>query len=194
MLKHNNFNKKHIIVVAGLILVFGAMAAGLLYRTSNSQEDVTETLQLKELDSEMTDAKLSQEGVRALEALDISAYDNDELYEHYMMLAESLMASTDYEIAAEFYAMAVALKPSEYSVHLARANAFVRADNANSAKEAYRDALEAFKSSGAEGVEDFEAYINSQIEGVETAIEYDYDTIYDGGSIEDDSSDLGGQQ
>ncbi len=187
MLMGKTTNKHQVLILAviGLGLLGGVVAYFVTSDSTSDSEEATE-LSYKTLNDDEFEANLSQEAAKLLAETDTSGYSEDELYSHYLMLAEFLVSSTDYQSAVFMYEKAAEAKPEEASIFIAQAEAYIAAGDADGAKSSYQKALDAFKASGADGVEQYEEYIQFQVDNVDAAIESGYGPIYDGRSHDDD--------
>ena len=179
-------NKKNtlILVIVGglvsLVAIWGLFFTG----GSNSDNGDSTEVAYKTLEEGSEDASLSQEAAKMLDSVDVSGFSSEELYDHYLMQAELLMGSTDYESAAVVYGRAAEVNPGESSILIAQAEAYIAAGDAESAEQSYQRALTVYQESGAEGAEQYAEYIQYQIDNADAAI--DYGPIYDGRTLDDD--------
>ena len=172
-------------ILVVVIFLVAVAVAGSTNKANNENKDL-ETVELNdELVGAQLDENLAQEEAEFLRTTDVSGLPADEQVQHYLLLADTLITSENYDAAITSLQLATQARPDDSSLYIAQAEAYILAEDADSAKAAYRAALEAYQRSGEDGADQFAEYIETQISGVDLAIEAGIGPIFDGRTQDD---------
>ena len=177
-------NTKLIVMIGAALAVLNIGAIALIL---NAVSDDTADEGVASSSANITaEQQLNLDAVSELEDIDTSAFTEEELFEHYTTQGSLLMGAEDYLAAAAAYQLAADVNQNDATSYIAQAEAYIGAGDADKAVAAYEQARATYEASGADGVEAFTAFIQTQIDGVGESIQSGM-PIFDGRSIDDDA-------